>query len=546
MPLISDLFEKRRDAAPRYIQNDRDLKYFFAPNTKAGVPVDEDEALKIAAVYLAVKIIAETIGMLPVNCFKKGEGRRRDVAPDIQGHYLLHSKPNLFQTPMQFKEMMTGHCVLRGKAVARKIYNNGGQVVQLIPIHPDLCELKFKKQSLEPYFEIKHNYQEDGRNKTAIEILDMSEVFHMYGLSLGMRPISPIEAMAETIGVSIATRNYRSSFFSNAAMPSGIIKHPTYFKDDKDVELVREEFKKKFSGDNRFSPMVLQNGIEWHQIGLSNSDSELIKTETFQILEICRAFRMQPHKLMEYGNSAKANVEQASIEFHQDTMAPWAVRFEESLNRDFLTEKQIKEGYYFKCMMQGLLRGDTETRNKSYAYGRQWGWYSANDVLELEDRNPLPGDIGESYLVPVNMIDARAVNKDPVGDSASNNDNSLLNDPNDPKKRSSLESALAEISETVIIKILKRQEQNFKNNKAGAAPVEIWYSEFRKKEEEIAQRMLKEFLPPLFRSLGKTDSEVDSLIEGTLVDIFNLWPGKIDLRESQDLIDKLIRRVRDA
>jgi hypothetical protein len=49
---------------------------------------------------------------------------------------------------------------------------------------------------------------------------------------------------------------------------------------------------------------------------------------------------------------------------------------------------------------------------KMFATGRQWGYFSANDVLELLNRNPI-GDEGDVYLSPVNMVPADTLGDEP-------------------------------------------------------------------------------------------------------------------------------------
>ena len=60
--------------------------------------------------------------------------------------------------------------------------------------------------------------------------------------------------------------------------------------------------------------------------------------------------------------------------------------------------------YFCEHNFAELLRGDLKARYDAYAVGRQWGWLSANDVLELENRNPREDPGGDEYLEPMNMV----------------------------------------------------------------------------------------------------------------------------------------------
>lgn len=507
MALISDLFKtssvtKRATSQTGiYAQDESGLKFFFQGfKSKAGTVVTEETALSIAAFYLGIRVISESIASLPLNLYKKKKPRGREIQDNHPSQFLVYAEPNPFQTPMQWKEMMLAHCILRGKAASRIVRNNAGEIVRLLPIHPDRIELKLRSSNGQPFFFVEHEIEENGTKRIVKEVLERDEVFWMYGLSLGMKPVSPLEAMRENLGVALATRDYKSAFFNNSAMPSGILKHPAFFANDKEVDEVKAEFDKKFSGDAKFSLMVLQHGIEWQQMGMSNVDAELIKTESFSVIEIARALRIQPGKLMEQSKASKGDAEEETIEHVVDTLRPWVVRFEEACNRSLITKKEHLTGKYFKFTMDALLRGNTEARNKSFTAGRQWGWYSANDVLELEDKNPLPGEQGDIYLIPANMIDARKVNQQEI------NGNSVPQIEEDGTvKEDDARSGLISILGASLSRIIDRQVKNLSRQlqRQDASGV----LDILQKEKEIARQMLERVLPGLSKILGKDISE---------------------------------------
>ena len=86
------------------------------------------------------------------------------------------------------------------------------------------------------------------------------------------------------------------------------------------------------------------------------------------------------------------------------TLDPWVIRWEQAIQRALLSTDEKKK-YFVKFNVNGLLRGDYQSRMQGYAVGRQNGWLSADDIRELEDMNKLPDGIGERYLVNGNMVD---------------------------------------------------------------------------------------------------------------------------------------------
>jgi tetrahydromethanopterin S-methyltransferase subunit G len=98
-----------------------------------------------------------------------------------------------------------------------------------------------------------------------------------------------------------------------------------------------------------------------------------------------------------------SNIEYQSIEFVMHTLRPWLVRWEQSIFTQLLMPEERKR-YFAEFLVEGLLRGDMQSRYQAYATGRQNGWLSADDIRELENMNKLPDGKGEIYLVPLNMV----------------------------------------------------------------------------------------------------------------------------------------------
>ena len=101
--------------------------------------------------------------------------------------------------------------------------------------------------------------------------------------------------------------------------------------------------------------------------------------------------------------SSFSNIEQQSLEFVKYTLDPWVVRWEMALQKALLSPSE-KQEYFIKFNVDGLLRGDYQSRMSGYAVGRQNGWLSANDIRELEDLYRIPEELGgDLYLINGNM-----------------------------------------------------------------------------------------------------------------------------------------------
>ena len=233
--------------------------------------------------------------------------------------------------------------------------------------------------------------------------LEPKDVLHIPGLGFdGLVGYSPIAMAKNAIGLAIATEEFGSKFFANGAAPSGVLEHPGTIKDP---TRVREAWQSQFGGSgNSGKVAVLEEGMKYTPISISPEQAQFLETRKFQINEIARIFRVPPHMVGDLEKSSFSNIEQQSLEFVKYTLDPWVVRWEQSLSRSLLSEDE-KKVYFFKFKLEGLLRGDYQSRMNGYAIARQNGWMSANDIRELEDLDKLtPEQGGDLYLINGNML----------------------------------------------------------------------------------------------------------------------------------------------
>ena len=235
-----------------------------------------------------------------------------------------------------------------------------------------------------------------GISKPTIEILqgDFS-LLYLFGYS-------PIAMAKNAIGMAIACEEYGAKFFANGAAPGGVLEHPGTIKDP---QRVRESWQSTFGGSGNANKIaVLEEGMKYTPIGISPEQAQFLETRKFQINEIARIFRVPPHMVGDLEKSSFSNIEQQSLEFVKYTLDPWVIRWEQSIQRSLLS-KDEKAMYFVKFNLEGLLRGDYQSRMNGYAIGRQNGWMSANDIRELENLDRIPAeDGGDLYLINGNML----------------------------------------------------------------------------------------------------------------------------------------------
>lgn len=401
MGLIDKLFKSREH--PKIDNRTVGSSYsFYMGGSSAGKNVNERSAMQMTAVYSCVRILAEAVAGLPLHLYRYKQDGGKERAIDNNLYHLLHDEPNKEMSSFIFRETLMTHLLLWGNAYAQIIRNGKGEVVALYPLMPNKMQVD-RDENGELYYIYTRSSEEAKTMEGVTVYLTPRDVLHIPGLGFdGLVGYSPIAMAKNAIGLAIATEEYGAKFFANGAAPSGVLEHPGMIKDP---SRLRENWNSTFGGSaNSGKVAVLEEGMKYTPISISPEQAQFLETRKFQIDEIARIFRVPPHMVGDLEKSSFSNIEQQSLEFVKYTLDPWVIRWEQSLSRSLLNEDE-KRKYFFKFNLEGLLRGDYESRMSGYATARQNGWMSANDIRELENMDKIPAeDGGDLYLINGNML----------------------------------------------------------------------------------------------------------------------------------------------
>lgn len=390
---------------------------FLFGRTTSGKPVNERTAMQTTAVYACVRILAEAVASLPLHVYEYQDDGGKKLVHDHPLYYLLHDEPNQEMTSFVFRETLMSHLLIWGNAYAQIIRDGAGRVLGLYPLLPDKMEVQ-RDDKGNIYYVYSRNSDENPTFKEYGNIkLKAEDVLHIPGLGFdGLIGYSPIAMAKNAVGMTLACEEYGASFFANGANPGGVLEHPGVLKDPSKV---RESWNSVYRGvSNAHKIAVLEEGMKYQQIGIPPEEAQFLETRKFQINEIARLYRIPPHMVGDLDKSSFSNIEQQSLEFVKYTLDPWVIRWEQSLQRSLLLPGE-KGKYFIKLNVDGLLRGDYQSRMNGYAVGRQNGWFSANDIREMENMNPIPDEEGGNlYLINgamTKLADAGAFAKTDTG-----------------------------------------------------------------------------------------------------------------------------------
>lgn len=368
---------------------------------EAGENVTEWSALKYAVVFSCVRLIAETIGNLPWQVLRERPGGGADRVTNHVSK-LLQRKTNPEMASGIFRETMMSHALTWGNGYAEIERDRANRPHAMWLIHPSMVTVE-RNAAGEIVYIIK---QTNGTQR----VLPQADVFHLRGLGRdGLVGYSPLEIAMRAIGIGIAEDKFSGAFFGNGQWPGGLLKFPGKLTPEQ-----RKEFRESLSGQNQGAGkarriQILEQGLEWETLSIPNDHAQLLESRRFQIIDICRVFRVPPHKVFDLQRATFNNITEQNIEFVQDQQ-PWMHRLEQEADIKLLSDRSGSD-LFTKINTNALLRGDPVRRAKFYETLQRIGVASINEIRDWEDLNPITN--GDTHFVLSNLMTLEKAVKEP-------------------------------------------------------------------------------------------------------------------------------------
>lgn len=354
-----------KNSQPAYTAADLSQDIGLTYDTYTGKRVSSQRAMRLTAVFACVRVLAESIGMLPCSLYKNtGKGKEKATSERI--YKLLTLKPNGYMTPQEFWELVILCLCLRGNFYAYKV-KALGEVAELLPIDPGSVVPKLNS-NWEPVYQVTFP---DGTT----DILGQDDIWHVRILTLdGLVGLNPIAYAREAISLGLATEEHGARLFGNGAVTSGVLRTEQQLSDSA-YQRLKSDFEEKHQGlGNAHKPMILEMGLDWKSMALNAEDSQFLETRKFQLEEICRLFRVPMHMVQNTDRATFSNIEELGMGFINYSLVPYLTRIEQRINIGLVRES--KQGtYYAKFNVGALLRGDMKSRFDAYATAINWGMY---------------------------------------------------------------------------------------------------------------------------------------------------------------------------
>lgn len=356
----------------------------------AGISVSRNDAVRVSALFCAIRVIAEGVAQAPVRLLQEdfdAQAQRymRVQRPDLPIHRLLARRPNSWQTPFQFIEYMVTAAVLDGGFLGVKVRDANGEVREIIPVVMGGWGVEQT-----PDYELIYRVADGNK---VIGTYQQSDVVHFAGPSLDtIEGVNPIDVAREALGLSMAIERQQARMAGRGGLPSGILAFEQG-KTPEQISQLKAAWSAKYGVGGEGGVAVLDSAAKFYPMTMTSVDAQHLETRRFQIEEVARLMRVQPIMLMQADKAATfASAEQMFRNHVIHTLAPWMTRLEHTLNRDLLT-RSSEQNLRFDMDERALLRGDFADQAEYYAKalgaGGQPAWMTQNEVRIERDMNPV-------------------------------------------------------------------------------------------------------------------------------------------------------------
>lgn len=351
--------------------------------------VTPESSLSVAAVYGCVRILSESVAMLPFGLYREDKDGSRQLEKLHPVHKILSRGPNENQTAFDFKKQIVQCVALRGNYYAKieRSLFKGQPVTSLMPLAPDCVTPR-----MTPTGGVVYDYKVNGKE---VQTFPKSQILHVRGTRVaedGITGLSVISSAARAIGVAMSSDKFSETLYARGVMPSGVLTHPALMSPEA-IERLRLQFSEAYGGvQNAGKPILLEEGASWAKVSLTPEEAQFIDSKKFGRSEISMFFGIPPHMLGDVDKTTSwgSGIEQQGIGFVTYTLLPWLQNICECISRDLLTDaKELDLIPVFDT--QPLTKADFLARQNGYKIMYDAKALLPNEWRQREGLNPIEG-----------------------------------------------------------------------------------------------------------------------------------------------------------
>lgn len=364
----------------------------------------QTNAERLSPVAAAHRILTNSFGLIPFGPYRK-DGEERVAVEDPDLNLVLKVRSNDYMSPFMMRKITMSNAFWHGFGAVWNRKGQDGRVVQRLPLPSDCCSIRKDLETGQYWYD----YNVDGVQKTFSNYELSFLYFETYD---GIRGRGLLDLARETIALDAMAQRYGKKFYQNGARLSGVLEIDSDANPD-----TRQKLKKEFqsyASDDAFAVAVVDHGMKFTPLGVSQSDAQFIETRNFSVEEISRFTGIPKHMLQTGKESYNSNAQQR-LNYVTDTLLPYVVQWESEDSYKLPTPQDRRAGVYIRGNVEVLLRADPTTRASFYEKMIQHAIYNPDECRAKEEKNPIPGGLGKQFVMTKNLGSLESVLK---GDAA--------------------------------------------------------------------------------------------------------------------------------
>jgi HK97 family phage portal protein len=386
--MLNNLFESRAISFQTIWGTGGDIEVL----NQSGTVVNPETVFRVNAIFSAVSLISDTISTLPIDSYIRRDGARFAFRP----RPAWVQQPDVDTTKEAFYGSLIVSMLLDGNGFVRVFRDGAGRVVNMTVLNPAKVEIRKDKVGGVTYV-----YEGEGKPLNKNELMHIPDVVRP-GETRG---ISRVTALKDNFGLALALESYAARFFGQGASTQGIIEFPGNLTPEQAKQLV-DGFDARHKGFRKSHKTgVLSGGAKYVNTSVENDKAQFIDSRRMAVEDVARAFNIPPHLLGLPGTNTYSSVEQNNIAFVTHTLRPIVQKLESAFT-PLMANEPGGTTAFIKFTLDGLLRGDANSRFTAYSTGLQAGYLTINDIRRLEDLPPVDG--GEIIRVPLASVNIDA------------------------------------------------------------------------------------------------------------------------------------------
>lgn len=336
--------------------------------------ISKDEALNIPAVSACVRIITDTVSMIPFRLYKVDEKTQSlDEVPDDPRVRLLNIDPGDTLDAVQMKKkVVEDYLIDRGGYVY--IEKTGNRVKSLRYVDPAYIGIE---KNADPIFK-DYMISVNGERYKPYEFLKL-----LRNTVDGAEGRSVIEEARAPLMVGYRTTQFQDRLLKTGGSKKGFLKSPKHLTAEA-IKVLKGAWHRMFS-DNTENVVVLNDGMEFQESSESSTEMQINESVNTLSKQVCEIFGV-PEALLARDSGLATKEDRTN--FIQYCIQPILGAIECALNRDLLLESE-KGRYKFVADISEFTKADLLERYQAYEIASRNGFLQIDEVRFKENEKPL-------------------------------------------------------------------------------------------------------------------------------------------------------------